>query len=104
MKWLSQMSAEELRLEIDRLQLEESRARRFGLTSEAEVLRQHRTFARSYLMDVSHIQPGALYEVEDHVDLPRRKYQRCHGMGQLGRRMGDRCDSDRSHPPTGGIN
>jgi hypothetical protein len=68
MKLFSQMSEEELRLEIERLQLEETRARRFGMASEAEVLRQRRVMARSYLTDASRIRTGAVYEVEDHPD------------------------------------
>lgn len=66
MKLFSQMSEEELRLEIERLQLEEARARRFGMTSEAEVLRQRRALARSYLTDATRIRTGDVYEVEDH--------------------------------------
>ncbi|MDN4594286.1 DUF1811 family protein [Polycladomyces subterraneus] len=88
MKLFSQMSEEELRLEIDRLQMEETRARRFGMTSEAEVLRQRRALARSYLTDASRIQSGVVYEVEDHPD--RFHVEKINGVMAWGKWEGGR--------------
>lgn len=64
MRLFSEMNREELRREVDRLEREMHRARKNGLVSELEILRQRLNLAKSYLTDPKRIQPGSTYEVE----------------------------------------
>ena len=64
MRLFSEMNREELRREIERLEREMRRARRNGLVSELEILRQRINLAKSYLTDPKRIRPGSRYRVE----------------------------------------
>ncbi|GAA5346906.1 DUF1811 family protein [Planifilum fimeticola] len=64
MRLFSDMNREELRREIERLEREMRQARRNGLVSELEILRQRINLAKSYLTDPERIRPGLSYEVE----------------------------------------
>lgn len=64
MRPYSQMSRDELLLEIETLKQEKVRARRQSLFSELDVIQQKINFAKSYLVDKSTIQPHQFYQVE----------------------------------------
>lgn len=64
MRLFSQMSRDELIEEISLLEKELAKAEKMGRKSEANILRQRRNMARSYLVDPHIIQPGATYKVE----------------------------------------
>lgn len=72
----SKMSREELHEEIQRLEEEENRIRRYSMPGEEAVIRQKINFAKSYLIDPDTVQPGEEYEVEGESRLFEVEYLR----------------------------
>ncbi|GAB6936438.1 MAG: DUF1811 family protein [Bacillota bacterium] len=60
---LSDLTPDELRREIDRLQRDVETKRNQGLMAEAEVLEQRLFLAKSYLCDPRAFRPGETYRV-----------------------------------------
>ncbi|TCS95823.1 DUF1811 family protein [Hazenella coriacea] len=70
----SQMTKGELLDEIQRLENEQMNALREGWESQAEMFKQKRNLARSYLVEPTAIKPNQLYQVEEQDSLFRVAY------------------------------
>lgn len=70
----SQMTKDELLQEIERLEDEQKASLREGWESQADMLKQKRNLARSYLVDPTTIILNQFYHVEEHDRLFRVVY------------------------------